>query len=844
MTKKICSVVFHTHWDREWYFPFETFRARLIRVMERVASALENNELDSFLFDGQVVAAEDLLATCEPELAERLHTLMQQGRLVLGPWYVMADEFLCSGESLIRNLEVGRKLALSLGNYQKVGYLPDTFGHIGQMPQLLQGFDIDNAVMWRGIDQQSSELRWQAEDGSEVFMLFLTEGYYQHPLNIDNFVEGINLYLDKISERANSEQLLLTQGGDHLRPSEGNMAERIALFNAQSEQYQLKQNNLTDYINDLQQGVALSQLPSMQGELRGNEKAFVLPDVLSTRRYLKQQNQQGEDRLTAQVEPLLAMAPIEHYPNRYLEESWKMLLVQHAHDSICGCSVDEVHREMESRTEKLAQRCDAMEAMALLSLGCISDEKNAQGSVDPFADDVRFTLFNPSPKRYKGWITEKVFLQGDLRKHLVLSQFEGDEFEPVVIKAEPGFRFTSPIDDFPDRIEGHWYELGFISEVEGLSHCEFTVSERPTGQVAEQVCRRSIENDIYRIELQDDATLTITDKRNGKVLSGVGRIESSMDAGDSYNFAPPMQDNFSQAKLNGNLQTRLHPSFCELSFDIELAQPKALAEHRRHAVEAEVLSHGQMQVRLFKGSEHIECHLVWHNNAQDHRLSLHIPTGEKLAVTHADSAFEVVSREAVYQDNNPVQANKEAKVSVNPSQSFVHAGGVQYIHQGTPEYRVVADDGDELAITLLRSVGWLSRRDFSTRGNGAGPDLPTPEAQCLGKHEYHFSLVMSDFEPAAACNRAAWFRHKPMLLQGHSQQWLDNVVLSNEALQVSAVRRLGDELELRVWNPTEAIQPLTLNKVYRVVALDGRYQATVTEIKPKQILTVRIAHSQ
>ena len=230
MTKKICSVVFHTHWDREWYFPFETFRARLIRVMERVASALENNELDSFLFDGQVVAAEDLLATCEPELAERLHVLMQQGRLVLGPWYVMADEFLCSGESLVRNLEIGRKLAMSLGNYQKVGYLPDTFGHIGQMPQLLQGFDINNAVMWRGIDQQSSELCWQAEDGSEVFMLFLTEGYYQHPLNIDNFVEGINGYLDKITERANTDdKLLLTQGGDHLRPSEGNMAERIAL---------------------------------------------------------------------------------------------------------------------------------------------------------------------------------------------------------------------------------------------------------------------------------------------------------------------------------------------------------------------------------------------------------------------------------------------------------------------------------------------------------------------------------------------------------------------------------------------------------------------------------------
>lgn len=839
MSKKICSVVFQTHWDREWYLPFETFRARLIRVMERVVDALEKHELESFLFDGQVVAAEDLLEACEPELAKKLNRLMQEGRLVLGPWYVMADEFLCSGESLIRNLEIGRKLASSLGNYQKVGYLPDTFGHIGQMPQLLSGFDINNIVLWRGMDANQSELRWKGADGSEIFTLFLTEGYYQHPLNTADFAQNIDVYLNKITERATTDNLLLTQGGDHLRPANCNMAERIEEFNRARSDIELIQSDLATYLHTLQNDVS-ENLPMVEGELRGNDRAFVLPDVLSTRRYLKQMNQETEDTLTRKVEPLLAMAPVEQYPTRFLEQSWKTLLTQHAHDSICGCSVDEVHREMVTRYEKLAQRSQAMMDMALLSLGCTNDEMSASENLCPFADHAQFSIFNPNPKDFSGWVTERVFLKGEEAFGLKLVLKNGEVFEPVITKSEPGFSFTSPIDDFPDRIEGVWYSIAFQTQIEGLSYQALTLEKAATSKPLVASAHRFISNDHYRVEWCDDATLAVTDLKTQRVFTGLGRIESSLDRGDSYNFAPAMNDRFSIARRVGEVQTRNHLNYSEMNVLLELVQPASLSEDRRSASGEDVISFGQLIIKLYHDSDFIDIDLKWNNQAKDHRLSIHFPTGVVLTETVADSAFEVVTRPVVYQDNQRVLANKEAKVSVNPSQSFVVGGELQITHTGVPEYRVVKGYSDELALTLLRSVGWLSRRDFSTRGNGAGPDLPTPEAQCIGDHHYQLRLHIGQASADVQCQRAEQVRYTPFMVKGHSDKWRKPVRLNNASLQVSCVRRIENELEIRVWNPSVQPQPIALSEQYRVVNFVGEEQAFQSSIKPNQILTLRL----
>src|SRR5215469_15623097 len=168
----------HTHWDREWYLTFQQFRMKLVRAVDKVLEALETDpEFSYFMLDGQTIVLEDYLEV-RPENAERLQRLAQQGRLLIGPWYLQPDEFLVGAESLIRNLQTGRRMAEPYGGAMPVGYVPDTFGHNAQLPQILRGFGLDTAVFWRGLlpEVESGAFRWVAPDGSDVLVVWLHDG--------------------------------------------------------------------------------------------------------------------------------------------------------------------------------------------------------------------------------------------------------------------------------------------------------------------------------------------------------------------------------------------------------------------------------------------------------------------------------------------------------------------------------------------------------------------------------------------------------------------------------------------------------------------------------------------
>ena len=90
-------VVSHTHWDREWYKPFQHFRMRLVDLTDGLLKLLETDpEYKVFTFDGQTIVLEDYLEI-RPENEERLRKLVNEGRIIIGPWYNQPDEFLISG---------------------------------------------------------------------------------------------------------------------------------------------------------------------------------------------------------------------------------------------------------------------------------------------------------------------------------------------------------------------------------------------------------------------------------------------------------------------------------------------------------------------------------------------------------------------------------------------------------------------------------------------------------------------------------------------------------------------------------------------------------------------------
>ncbi|MGE0261664.1 MAG: glycoside hydrolase family 38 C-terminal domain-containing protein [Candidatus Obscuribacterales bacterium] len=386
---KLCLYL-HTHWDREWYWSFEKYRTQLVSVARKVIEDLESGALSSFHLDGQTSAVEDILEVA-PELGPRLKKLVKKGSLSVGPWYVLADQMLVSGESLVRNLDLGLRQSRRLGGAMMVGYCPDTFGHTQDMPRVLAGFGIKTAVVWRGVPllERGPDFFWQAPDGSKVLACLLPDGYYQTAFHesaslgeeeaatllagyLRSFIEAGK----EPSSRARSASTLrptalVPVGGDHLYPPAD--FERLArLSKAGLNGSELAVVKLGDYLDGALEAATApgALLRIIKGELRDNRsakehcRAFMLAGVLSTRLYLKRQNRLGEWRLSRIAEPLLSLlawSGVVNYPARELDHAWRLLLRNQPHDSICGCSVDEVHREMLTRYQGLHDVLDVLD---------------------------------------------------------------------------------------------------------------------------------------------------------------------------------------------------------------------------------------------------------------------------------------------------------------------------------------------------------------------------------------------------------------------------------------------------------------------------------------------------
>jgi alpha-mannosidase len=361
-------VVPHTHWDREWYLPFEQFRLRLGAVVDGVLDTLESDpSFTTFTLDGQAIVLEDYVEV-RPENEARLGALLDAGRLEVGPSYVLPDEILVCGEALVRNLLLGRRVCRRFGvEPSGAGYLPDSFGHPAQIPQVLAGFGLRTCLFSRGMGDQIDDVgvlfRWRAT-GAEVVACQLLPGYgnfahltWEH--DAEQRVRGIVDAFGDLVLAAGSDEIVLANGSDHL-PIEPELPRIVAeLSDTFGAEFRIGR------YDDHQP--ASEELPVHEGELVGSRLQNVLRGVNSSRIYLKQANERAERRLlsvetAAALRTLRGAAP---YPAADLRLAWRDLLRNHPHDSICGCSCDEVHRDMLVRYEQLDRTLDYVEREAL-----------------------------------------------------------------------------------------------------------------------------------------------------------------------------------------------------------------------------------------------------------------------------------------------------------------------------------------------------------------------------------------------------------------------------------------------------------------------------------------------
>lgn len=803
MSQKEVIVVPHTHWDREWYRTFQGFRLRLVDVIDRVMALLEADVIPHFLLDGQTVVLDDYLEI-KPEARDRLRGLIASGKLAIGPWYILPDEFLVSGESLIRNLQLGRRLMREFGAADPIGYLPDMFGHLAQVPQILRGFGMEQAVVWRGVDPSTERFVWRSPAGLGVTTTFLPTGYC-------NIFLWENLTLDERMERFQAflaehhhAPLLLLSGCDHIAPNP-DLPQIMAEVEA-------RWGNGTLRLGRLSEALAKEATEEIKGELRQGGRAYLLPDVLSARMPLKQLNAEVQTLWERYVEPLTALQGSlgGAYTDGYWLQGWQKILLNQPHDSICGCSIDEVHREMLGR---FSEARELGETLIHRALHAFSPKGGSPGAI----------AFNPTTNMQSDWVPLVIeWPLGHAPESAHLVDAQGRPVPALLEQVEDTEAFYSDIDLFPGwRPVRRFQFKAHLEDVPGLGlrrvFAEAGAPELLEAQTAHGP--NSIANEHLRLFIKD-GSVHLQDLDTGALYPNVHAFEDGADAGDEYNYSPPQGDRMIFSELEYWHVDRCDASEAVMRVCYRLKLPQALSPDRLSRSSRMVSMPVISRFTLKAGSRLIMVDTELDNQACDHRLRVRFGTGLKQDVrVFSENQFWVSERSVTTtQPELPVAPLKEYVATTFPQQTWSAVEGdygLMVANIGLPEAEVTAGPNGswELVLTLLRSVGWLSRDDLRTRGGGAGPHFETPDAQCLGPQRFRYALipyrgtwstVQGLAHAAVAPLRVQGFGGDLTPLAGGIQldSWFD---LGDARLVLSAVKRAegSSSLALRLYNPTD-----------------------------------------
>ncbi|MCD7034608.1 hypothetical protein LRR81_10180 [Metabacillus sp. GX 13764] len=840
---KEVHILNHTHWDREWYETFEEFRYKLRNGLRYVQELLEKGSIQHFFLDGQTIILEDYEEIVSKEEFEKLVSFMKMGKVESGPWYLLADEFLVSGESLLKNLEIGIKKAAELGSLSPVGYLPDTFGHASQMPQILKGYGIEQALVWRGAVSSSFENTWEGPDGRRVLTLVLplADGYYQTFLKHGDYIEKTKAYLTAKAPYLENGHALIMNGADHTFTAH-DLNSRIQKLKEEMPELKFQESLLSAYIKEFQGKEPASMI---KGEQRDPSKIFILPGVLSTRSYLKQQNQLCEDEALGVMEALNVWSNGGTDSEEWMQYIWKLILKNQPHDSICGCSIDEVHNEMETRTEKVLKGIQQFAADTLNSSYPFDYLNDAGGN--PY-------LYMVNNHPFEGIYPVEAVIRIPAEKDLgsIKLFHNGEELFIDIMKRDVREEFLRHILAEPHYAEYAIYSVKFMLPFNGaeIKRAEIR-SVKEQAELLAASNENKIENEFYLAEWGKNG-LVITDKETGEVYEDQHILVSSLDAGDTYNYSPPVNDRLSKAVLTktGAVYKGQTVQSAELFYEMEL--PASLNEDRSGPSEAFTINKIKTVVSLHAGERLITFRTAVENTARDQKLRVGFAAGNADS-SFADTAFDLIQRETIREKVFDAAKNKEAVMNQYPSYSTVLANSHQLIHRGMQEAEIDRIDGKDYALlTMLRSVGWLSRRDLRTRGNGAGPGFETPGAQCLGTYEFHYALVLG--ERHHSLNNGKHLRSRVLTQQSSVKKAEQQLfrILQGETAFSSFQQKEEDTFQIRLFNPKEeeaeaklafGFQPAAVEEVNFSGNVLQKHPASATlcvTLKGKEIKTIQV----
>lgn len=754
--KKLYSIISHTHWDREWYLPFEQFRIRLVDMMDNLIDILKKDKKYRFHLDAQTIVIEDYLEI-RPKRRQELEDYVKEGRLLVGPWYVQNDFHLVSGEATVRNLLIGRKIARELGDRYSIGYAADQFGLCSQLPQMLNGFGIDSLIFGRGYGRGERQFYWECEDGSRVLCEHMKDWYnnlQRLPEDPSAAIELTRARAEACFEKAKGSSALLMNGVDHLEAQE-NLTKIIDGMNAlKRDDEEIIQDTLPDYIARLKKEIEELgiRLECYSGEMRDCGQASVLTGTLSSRIHLKQHNVRTQSAIEGVFEPQYASLDalgIKDYPLDWSEYLWKTLIKNHPHDSICGCSTDAVHRHMEDRTSRLLE--------ALEDLTFRADDAYMQhlDRTDISDGEILITCINNSLYTYDGIFEADIdILCSEDKGSFTLKDCRGKAifFEVVKIQRSLGKRILSPI-NLPGVKLVNRYTVRFRTKVCGMSRK--TLICTPTdgaATVAENAKKRAsiLENEFLKVTVNKNGSINIINKKNGIVYKNALIIEDNSDNSDNALYCYRLGGNDdictsenAKARIEVVNETKLLKSR-KISYVMNIRRGE-----NTYRLPVELL------LTLKSGSDKLYVSTMLDNTYPDHRVRVYLPTGILSDINYAAQPFDIVKRKKISDFKDDEMHPNSALVGIDGD-----GHGIAILNKGLYEYEHLTDENGTLALTLLRSAGCIGKYM-------AGAE--TPEGQCIGKYTLDFAIYpyCGNMEDAAAAREADFFINPPYTATQH-----------------------------------------------------------------------------
>ncbi len=773
----IAHYIAGTHWDREWYQTFQDYRMRLVQVMDGVLDLLEKDtRFAAFHSDGQMSMIQDYLEI-RPLNRERVARLAQAGRLALGPWFVLPDEMLVSGEAMLRNLMLGHRLAQSFGvQPMKFGYLCDEFGHISQMPQILANFGIDAALVGRGTNEhvQPAHFIWESPDGSRVLTYKLQDaggygaftfstralagkgshrrdedGQIADHLDDPDLDNRLRTFIDGEKSRTEAGLIMLIDALDHY-PAFAQAPELLERMRSLFPEVDFVHSTLPQYADAMRKRV--DKMPIFRGELRDTARGlgpyvYVISNCLSSRYPIKQANDANQTLLERWAEPYLLWANLagaRHLPATYLDAAWDFTLLNHAHDSMCGCSIDQVHKDMEYRFDQARLIGEGVFRSALQTL--VRDQRQelpekgafhvalAQAEPYPRREVVTFDISFPQDwdKRFhEGFI-------GEPKNSFRLFDAKGGETPYQLLSVQRGRTMTySNPDSLVNIIKRDVHTVAAEVSLPALGYTTLEVRSavgptRIAGTL--RTGALSAENEHLAVSINSNGSLRLADKVTGHVFDQLLTFADDGETGDGWFHVAPICDELVASTASPcdvgvaadgplmvtfRLRTRMQ---VPLSFDW------AAAHRSLERCDLVITT----DVTLKKGARCLYVKTTVDNCVKDHRLRLLLPTGLRTDSWWVDLPFDLVERRIALdpasvndKELSVPEKNMLAVAALSDEQAglaFVSAGG---LHEAAAH----DDQARTLAITLLRGF----QRPIATDGQ--------PGGQILGQHTFTYAIA-------------------------------------------------------------------------------------------------------